>query len=398
MAYNSIEALVNRDEKGVLVFEKPWEYSFEKEWEINGYNEKGVFERYFIYKSIGKLIEDHPDKYMWSKFSTYNNAEKKKKIEEAFKYALKITVDKYPNSYPDRVVFSKRSFDIYGDIADCDSSGGDCKLANDLYEKLWGRKEGACVGNSFLELNNTFGKTKFGGDTMNSAQTAMDKLLEAVAHPNSEYFKHKHGVYSANFYIQLYAKYQNFFVKDLEKVNGLKSFLESYHTLGNFVLVPKGFNRWRGSKSDIKDYWDLSLNYLKKNGYGDFDSDSKCFSQYINYFFLWDYVKSVNNSGYEINPIGMKALTDERNISDFFKTATALIKRRGIFMTAMLKLATKKRDKYEDLQKDVFSTENCYSGFDEVIDKIMSKKYGLSDDDDLKELFAKLKEVKWPTQ
>lgn len=39
-------------------------------------------------------------------------------------------------------------------------------------------------------------------------------------------------------------------------------FSYKYHTLGNFVLVPKGYNSQRASL--VSDYWDLSLLYLKE--------------------------------------------------------------------------------------------------------------------------------------
>ena len=44
------------------------------------------------------------------------------------------------------------------------------------------------------------------------------------------------------------------------------------HTVGNFVLVPYGFNRWRYSQTF--DYWDKSLSILKEKGYC--KSNKKC--------------------------------------------------------------------------------------------------------------------------
>lgn len=394
MAYNSIDELVNRYEKGVFLFEKPWEYSFEKECETNGYNKKGVFERYFIYKSISQLIHDHPDKNMWKEFNTYNNDKKNEVMEEAFENALKITVDKYPSSYPDRVVFSKRSFDIYGDIPDCDGSGGDGKLAIDLYEKLWKRKEGACVGNYFLELNNsTFGKNRFGGDTMNSAQTTMDILLKSIVPLNSVYSKSLHGQYSANFYIQLYAKYRELLVKDLEKINGLKSFLGSYHTLGNFVLVPAGFNKDR--YNNTSDFWDSSLVWLKKFGYKSEKTDfsNTDFEKYINYFFLWDYVDGSDNKGkykikklfnshykieegddFEKTKANWTSLSADNKdeAEQFLKNAVNFINSRGKFMTAMLMIQTKNPDLYCDIQtfltKEEFRAESISNAAKQILE------------------------------
>jgi hypothetical protein len=142
------------------------------------------------------------------------------------------------------------------------------------------------------------------------------------------------------------------------------------HTLGNFVLVPYGFNRGRYSKT--QDYWDLSLDILKKDGYTTskgkvFKTDN--FSRYINTFFLWDYVYCENGQ-YEIKSLfsdkfqnqeldkeQIKNINErfskgkdekfencepknDEEITNFLKNVNWAIKRRGIFMVAMLRIAS----------------------------------------------------------
>lgn len=50
------------------------------------------------------------------------------------------------------------------------------------------------------------------------------------------------------------------FVSSLDKIRGLRVFLESAHTLGNFIPVPNGFNTEKNSR--LKDYWDLTLKVI----------------------------------------------------------------------------------------------------------------------------------------
>ena len=352
MAHKNIEALINS--KG----QNPWEYSFELEAEgmtedenkaFEEFKGKGAIERYLIYRSTD--------------------------------------CDRVMSVYIEGRELAKDNIKKYGIIPDCDGSDGYCKLAIDLYKKLWDWGD-ASPGKKFLKINNImFGRTEFGGDTMNSAQTAMDILLESVANPKSEYYNYKQGGFSANFYMHLYAKFGESFVRKLEENTTLKIFLGSYHTLGNFVLVPAGFNKKRGSKSTY-DFWDSSLVWLKRYGYGNFKAEY--FKNYINYFFLWDYVDKVDKEGkYKIKPLfeshdkiedgetleeskaNWTNITEEE-AGSFMENATAIIRRRGIFMTAMLRLkAHIGDDEYNNLRREVFEADKPYSGYEDVIKQIL---------------------------
>lgn len=349
MAYKSIEELVKS--------EKPWEYSFEKQCTTNDYDKNEPLDRYFIYKATG--------------------------VKESGKAP----------EFKNGIEFCKESRDKYGNIPDCDGSGGDCKLVIELYEKLWCWEEGACKRNTLLKLNNkTFGENKFGGDTINSVQTSMGKLVEHLISLSSEesklfykkgqYWDKEKGCYkqakpqSIIYCLELY-KCDGFVQKLKETFDVLEKYVGAYHSLGNFVLVPAYFNGKRAIPTS--DFWDSSLAWLKKDGFGDFKAGD--FNKYINYFFLWDYVNGDDGNGkYKIQKLfeshdkieqGIWTNVTSEEAEEFMKKAINLIERRGIFMTAMLRLKDQIGDDYNDLREKVFETNAVYSGYAEVIEEIV---------------------------
>lgn len=449
MEHNSINEL--------LKSEKPWEYSFEKPRKTNDYGEKTPLERYFIYKAIGLLLKQ----IHYKTLENFDDLEQDEK-DNVIKNAYKKLIESYAKEFEKGKEFCKESYDKYGDIPDCDSSYGDCELANEVYEKLWCREEGAGKGNTFLKLkNNSFEDTVFGGDTMNSVQTSIEKLIEHVVKKKkkdgdtlfynkglytNKNGKNAHAFYNSTIYcLELY-KCEGF-IQELK--NEFKDFLETYvgmyHTLGNFVLVPAYFNWKRAGYTS--DFWDSSLAWLKNSGfvamkvtrpsekdtmhvcYRDgrtkkliiadevekeeyiddkksielFEFDKKYFVKYINYFFLWDYVEASEDT-YMINPLFNtdKRKVEKSNIcntsywsapkndaeaSEFMKNATAFIRRRGIFMTAMLKLSPQD---YKTLQGEIFSKDEVYKSFEYVIEMVIQKvKKFQSPYDDIIEILKK---------
>lgn len=450
MAYKKIEALI-QDENIEGKSKKPWEYSFEKECETNGYNGEEPLDRYFIYKSI----------FIAGK----------------------------PNVFENSRDLAKTNKNMYGKIPDCDGSDGKCALAIDLYERLWNSKKGA---DTFFQMNDlTFGKSLFGGDTMNSVQNSlMSEFIKYLVHTCNEY-KEK-SIYdkdkppvnpkSTKFCIELYS-YKVFaknddlpeidFISDLKKnFDGIEKYVDAYHTLGNFILVPKYFNGLRNSKTN--DFWDSSLVWLKKDGFiclnalpkkskndntlvvcAQCEKDEKkeivtvsgerslndyltnydittvyhfkkeYFTKYINYFFLWDYVKYFEhkngikeyiikplfplhkhiNEGSVLNHDSWCGLSDpndpdsmetlKENACEFMKNATNLIIRRGIFMTAMLRLQAEIGDtEYGKLRDEVFAADTCYQSFEAVIEIILNRLKNNEITDTLNTLKA---EQKWKT-
>lgn len=186
-------------------------------------------------------------------------------------------------------------------------------------------------------------------------------------------------------------------------------FAQLTHTIGNMVLVPAGYNGYRGTKHYLKDYFDLSLynllyswdnnNYLDKK-----DSErQRKFREYINTFFLWDYVDET----YDVKPLceshkekmrektmnGTNVLPEKKEIDDLCIEINKRIERRSCFMLAMLKIALgmnyNGKSEYEYCQEQrkewwewnvsgiyklfmhkVFLNDNFYDGYGDVIEKM----------------------------
>ena len=207
----------------------------------------------------------------------------------------------------------------------------------------------------------------------------------------------------------------------------IKEFAEWTHTVGNLILVPAGYNGYRGTNPCIKDYFDLSLDNLLhvRDGKHYLGEDSEIrkqnFIKYINTFFLWDYV----DENYEVLPLceshekQMKTqrrtgkleargvLPDKEEIDDLCSNIDDRIQRRGLFVVAMLRIAMgiglegedveltytydgKYRDEwtnwnvsgvYKKIMEEVFLTERIYvGGYDEVIKIIEEKTVGNKDE------------------
>lgn len=92
-----------------------------------------------------------------------------------------------------------------------------------------------------------------------------------------------------------------------ERINNenIITFAQLTHTMGNMVLVPAGYNSYRGTKNYLKDYFDLSLDNLLyswdyNNYLGKEDAKRRWkFKKYVNVFFLWDYV----DNAYNVSPL-----------------------------------------------------------------------------------------------
>lgn len=312
---------------------------------------------------------------------------------------------------------------------DPDNYNETCDLTGEIYNTLWGwskEKGNFRIASYFDE------KMLFGGDTMNSVQTTMDLLIEKSPEmgKKSDRFKEykefnlKGKQKISNRYIfWLFRQCQ----KDLEKLEDQNVSFSDYciytHSIGNFCLVPAGFNIGRAGKT--KDYWDLSLAILKKEGYenGGFGKDQ--FNKYINTFFLWDYVdreynpKSLlSNNFYDENYnhqnendshsvvlfVGGRLLPKEDEVEIFLHNVNWAIKRRGIFMVAMLRIALLDNpdceqdeswvpsDIYKKIMDRVFLSDKCYSGYNDVFNKI---KNAVPETQGNKEIRAILRKAKY---
>lgn len=145
----------------------------------------------------------------------------------------------------------------FGMTPDPDSESNLLQL---IYKKLW------CDKN--LEPCKKDDK-KIQGETMNSANTTLGRLyeerIETLEQQNErnaiKAVKVQTQGISIAYIISRYAEEKSEQKQEYDKIRGLKCFLSVYHTLGNFIPVPKGCNGPRGI-GPLKDYWDLTLKII----------------------------------------------------------------------------------------------------------------------------------------
>lgn len=279
------------------------------------------------------------------------------------------------------------------DIFDCDGSGEGkqgflCWLSREIYRTLWNWKDIRNKSEEFKNVKvNRFGKSCFdecaemGPDTMNSFETTFNQFARIDDNISGEIFKeYKNSGHLTQKYISkkflfeicTEEKYNKYGV--LEKLNIFDEFATLTSSLGNFCLVPAGYNSYRGYTEfkTLGDYWDLSLDNLKYNKDKKNWLKKMTFEKYINTFFLWDYIdenggvkplfSSHKKIGEENAILNSKVVLPEENeFEEFLKNVNWAIKRRGIFMVAMLKIAIKYPDVYEDIIKEIAEEKSIYS-------------------------------------
>lgn len=247
-----------------------------------------------------------------------------------------------------------------GCLFDCDSSNGTCDLTTNIYNTLWS-----------AQINGG----QLTGDTMNS-------------------FAYTFGHYGGGSFRTVYQKYlETTDKKEFQEIFSV--YAHRVSCLGNFTLVPRRYNGRRGI-GKCKDYWDLSLNFLKLDWEGAEEKENTwlgktklSFAQYINTFFLWDYV----DTQYQVLPLFSRhqillddpdaqiSVFPEENdeYKKFTTNASRLILRRGIFMAAMLRIAQRVPMDYAFFVEKIFSDGKCLGSMGDVIIQMLQLQ-GLSTD------------------
>lgn len=320
-----------------ISMKRPWEYNFEFECNDEKYKNLATFERYFTYQIMLKA-------------SAYENTNRF--IKEHFCFS--------PICDPD-----------------CSNLKAYYEIVGDIYQRLWNWDPKSFNPKSGIFYphvkDDIFGEFGLGGDTMNSVQTVLGWTVGK--NPNDNYSLH----------CTLACWYGE---RDRWECTwsgmGAEGYINSYHTLGNFVLVPSGFNTERGTKLSLKnnekisDFWDRSLEFLQSIGYRRFKSLN--YNKYINYFFLFDYVEIAEDGKSYIPKTDLsKGLCAgdysqdlQKDCMYFFTTAAALNNRRGRFMVALLIIQNAFPDLYEIMQKRYFIKNNAiFNGIDGAAKKIL---------------------------
>ncbi|MDG5473120.1 hypothetical protein P6709_15310 [Jeotgalibacillus sp. ET6] len=290
----------------------------------------------------------------------YKNAtallEENKNIDELVKYDFK----------HERGIYKKEeNIDLWleyrneGKKWDCDGSGNNgtrtCELTRDIYKVLWewnsdkeNRYKSTCYFRAML----------MGPDTMNSFFNVITQVIQVVnLNGKIEYFKQIKG---KRHWSKLDTRQEEFLnlVKYVLENNEIGPLLKEYvrltHTIGNFILVPKGFNGRRAIKTS--DYWDLSLQLMQLDKTW---LQGESFKKYVNTFFLWDYVdeKYEVKSFFSGHSLQNKKPATINECVEMLKTITSAIERRGYFMIAMLRAAIEDPKQYKEIMKQIINLD-----------------------------------------
>ena len=326
----------------------------------------------YPYLNIIKLFEN--EKYPWEyDFKNENTNEVYQKESETMKNDVLYKFALYKND---------KMFDTDGTLLSPKKKNKDneiftCQLAREVYRKLFEFKDKIEEANVSRYANCVLGEG-YGPDTINTFMDVGEKLLFSEFKEkldDNDPFK-KNRSFSKDFLIHTVLE-KKLGIGGKEKDKILK-YLNSITTIGNYCLVPAYFNPFRGTK--FKDYFDLSLVNLKCKKNSDawnckgniIDWQSEHFNNFINEFFLWDYVKFTNNT-YDVKDMFdksykseiSKSITkdvrnnsiDENTMLTFIDNAVWSIKRRGFFMTLLLEICLADYKKYTGI-KDTMKKNN----------------------------------------
>lgn len=331
------------DLKDFIRAEKPWEFNFDLLTKNEKFkNIRNAFERYISYKATAM---DPGKRYVYPHVGNF---------------------------------VSDRSKDCQG-VYDPDGWNFEdhYHLIWEIYGILWGwHSQENFNGSAYGKIAGVEG-CRFGADSMNSIQNTLRRVIDDM--PVEKRANPKGFTNSKAYFIECYLGENNEEFRKAIDTPLINEYINSFHTLGNFVLVPAGFNGFRGTNNTIGDFWNRSLRYLKEEGYkdkrfadeyGEFKPEA--FNRYINRFFLWDHVAK-NANGYCVKSANIE------NMSEFFETTVKKIKLRGMFMTAMLMIAA--RGKYHTLQEKIFNSDECYDGFCDIIEQIEAANIDLTDEE-----------------
>lgn len=340
------------DLKRFISMEKPWEYNFEFECakiKENFLQNENIFERFFTYKVMNKPISASGE-----------------------------------ICYPEAEIFFRQVKEDGYSKFDCDNCSLSIRICTALWRDKLGYKKLKYVG---AKGESEWTNVGFETDTMNSAIIPWGKLSDTLG--DGQKAKPKGYTTSLRYLLQCFLGDNQSDFKAASDV--IKNYINSYHMLGNYVLVPSGFNAYRGDNNELNDFWDFSLGELKDRGFTlkkynflikDYENvrdrngkevvifNKNDFENYINYFFLWDYVKITEN-GYEVNPVGMSKIGGERDLREFFEKTVQIIECRGKFMTAMLMIQNESAEIYLDIQTEL--QDKILGGIDGAAKHILEK-------------------------
>lgn len=272
-------------------------------------------------------------------FSNYNTSEKYKNMkgfDKFFAYILRFYKPSDNLQYAYKKCSDLKKNNVFHGISDPDSN---CILLREIYSYLWDTE--------YLNYCTT-DNNEIRGDTMNSVNTTLNELIKNYTH------KRTSKLSNADIY---YSPYSNL-KKYLNENENILNFINTYHTLGNFIPFPADCNSPRGT-GITRDYWDLTLNYIyiyylcKES---DNEKEAKksvinicgqekveIFTEWLDKFGSWNIFVNKNYMSAFIKDNGEpkelweghfngKVLPDAEQCNQYFKNANEWIEKRSITM------------------------------------------------------------------
>lgn len=192
-------------------------------------------------------VKLNKEKFTDSKGRTY-------KLDELVEY------DFSDDCTTDETYIEKKGYDKYFEykttpkdkVGDPDSSS---ELLQEIYKRLWPE-----LMNQPYMLSKKF----IYSDTMTSAQYTLNKYYKDDFMDEKQNYRNENSEEKRSevMYAKLYEQFPK--VREtLDQDEELKKFISVYHTLGNYLPVPYGFNAAR-SGGGAFDYWDLTLMKIKE--------------------------------------------------------------------------------------------------------------------------------------
>lgn len=382
------------------------------------------------FKDVGSLLRDaNPETYNFEfEFDIHNYDRVSSAWDRYFVYRA-YAGDEQQKSQ----ILSKNKIDKYHEPGHLDGSDGKCKLILEIYSKLWRWKRNQETNYGFFRIIENYGNL-FGGDTINSLQTIMNYCLKKtnkrkcsmkdylLLYCNNSRFRGelKESFPGLECFMSIYHTVGNFVLVPAYFNAGKGGY--DFFDAGLYKLQQEGWNISDRLSAARKITW----NKKKTNGLDDFlkslGSDLRCeeypsdeqvleikgdirkrakkkyknfsskdFNKYINTMFLWDYtfadlgekryiVKSLCRGDWsEENDIAYNEKIEccrtsdnmkEEEINNFISNAQYAIKRRSLFMVAMLRIA-RIPEIYEDIVEKIFLKDEPYSnGYWDAIKRI----------------------------
>ena len=210
------------------------------------------------------------------------------KNEDPIKYDFKNQIkelDKEDNNIKKFLIYK------HSDSSECDKS----QLLFEIYHKIWGWPLKGEKSYRLVDINGS--KVLLGSDTMNSFWKIYEVILKKFYRSYQNEFHNEKGkktkAQGKKLYEWLSSDEQIKKVKDMIGSNNkiykeLNEFAKLTHSIGNFTLLPVGFNSIKGIRWDVQDYFDLFLNKWKT---GEWMIDQSKLNSYIKTFLLDEYYK-----------------------------------------------------------------------------------------------------------